>query len=178
MAPILPQSFCVQGCQLLHNNHIARRLLIGLLGALLLAGCASAPQRSPDQERGQSIPSSGERIAASALAQLGRPYRHGGNGPEAFDCSGLVRFTHQTLGIDVPRTAAGQFKAARPVPPGRLAAGDLLFFRIDGREVSHVAIYAGDGRFVHAPQSGRPVETRPVDDPWYRGRLAGAGRLY
>ncbi len=69
-------------------------------------------------------------------------------------------------------------RAAREVKLGRIVPGDLLFFRIEGRKVSHVAIYAGDGRFVHAPQTGKAVETRQLDDAYYRKRLVSAGRLY
>ena len=61
---------------------------------------------------------------------------------------------------------------------GKLEPGDLLFFRVDSRDVSHVAIYTGNGTFVHAPQSGKSVETRTLDDDWYRHRLVSAGRLY
>jgi cell wall-associated NlpC family hydrolase len=148
-----------------------------LLAALLLAGCASRPPRGTDAPAA-IVPATGAALAANALALLGHPYRYGGNGPEAFDCSGLVRFVHQRIGIDVPRTTEAQFRAARPVPLEQLAAGDLLFFRIGGKGVSHVGIYAGDGRFVHAPQTGRPVESRPLADAYYRSRLLGVGRLY
>jgi cell wall-associated NlpC family hydrolase len=88
-----------------------------------------------------------------------------------------VRFIHDQLGIFAPRTAAEQYSAATPVPLNELEPGDLLFFRIKGR-ISHVAIYTGEGRFVHAPQTGRPVELRMLDDDFYRPRLAGAGRLF
>jgi cell wall-associated NlpC family hydrolase len=145
-------------------------LLLALLAAMVLAGCASAP--------GVREPGVGERIAGNALAQLGRPYLYGGGTPQGFDCSGLVRFAYLGAGISVPRTTIDQFRAARAVKPGKVQPGDLLFFRIDGREVSHVAIYAGDGRFVHAPQTGKAVETRQLDDDYYRRRLVGAGRLY
>ena len=91
--------------------------------------------------------------------------------------SGLVKFAHSRFGIETPRTTAAQFRAAQPVRRQEIAAGDLVFFRI-GHSVSHVGIYAGEGRFVHAPQTGRPVETRPLDDPFYSTRLAKIGRLY
>lgn len=144
--------------------------LPGLLLAALLTGCASAPR-----QREQGL---GERIAVSALAQVGRPYLFGGSTPQGFDCSGLVRFAYLGAGISVPRTTVDQYRAAREVKIGKLAPGDLLFFRIDSRKVSHVAIYAGDGRFVHAPQTGKAVETRQLDDAYYRKRLVSAGRLY
>ncbi len=89
-----------------------------------------------------------------------------------------MSFAYLAAGISVPRTTTDQYRAAREVKVGSIEPGDLLFFRIDSREVSHVGIYAGNGRFVHAPKAGRPVETRPLDDPYYRERLAGAGRFY
>ena len=150
--------------------------LLPLLAAMV-AGCAGAPARGPAQPLAVQAESLGHRIVASAMGQLGTPYRYGGRGPDAFDCSGLVYFTHAAQGVVVPRTTHEQFDAARPVRLDQLVPGDLLFFGFEGPKVSHVAIYAGDGRFVHAPQSGRAVEARPLD-AWYRQRLVGAGRLY
>ncbi len=152
-------------------------LLLAMLAALLLSACVSGPRQIPGPT--QADAQLGERIAATARAQLGRPYRYGGQGPDAFDCSGLVLFSHSAHGIAVPRTTADQYRAAAPVPERRLIAGDLLFFRFEGqRKVNHVAIYLGDGRFVHAPQTGRPVELRRLDDPGYRRSLVAAGRLH
>lgn len=113
-----------------------------------------------------------------AMSLLGAPYKWGGSGPTSFDCSGLVRYVHDQLGIAAPRTAAEQYAAAAPVSVRKLAPGDLLFFRIGGRRVSHVAIYTGEGRFIHAPQTGRSVELRTLDDEFYAPRLVGAGRLF
>jgi murein DD-endopeptidase len=120
----------------------------------------------------------GSEIVFRAISLLGAPYKWGASGPNAFDCSGLVQFVHNELGIDVPRTAEEQFKAAERVEVEDLEPGDLLFFKIRGRKISHVAIYAGSGRFVHAPQTGRPIELRPLNDGYYRPRLAAAGRLF
>lgn len=154
------------------------RALSGLLAALFLVACSGGPRPVADGPRAAQVPSLGELISASALAQLGRPYRYGGNGPDDFDCSGLVRFAHAARGISVPRTTDAQLRAARPVSEDDMQAGDVLFFRIDDDKVSHVAIYTGDGRFVHAPQSGRAVESRPLADSWYSRRLVGIGRLH
>jgi cell wall-associated NlpC family hydrolase len=145
-------------------------MLLALIATALLAGCASAPR--------QREATLGERIAASAMAQQGRPYRYGGSTPEGFDCSGLVHYVFLAAGIRVPRTTIDQFRAAHEIKLTRLAPGDLLFFRIDKKKVEHVAIYTGDGRFVHAPQSGKYVESRSLDDAWYRAHLISAGRLY
>jgi murein DD-endopeptidase len=141
-----------------------------MLVTLLVTACASGPRTLE--------PGPGERITASALAQLGRPYRYGGSTPAGFDCSGLVQYTHDAAGIPVPRTTDEQHDSARSVKLGQLAPGDVLFFRIDSRKVSHVGIYTGDGRFVHAPESGKTVEMRRLDEPYYRERMVGAGRLY
>ena len=123
----------------------------------------------------------GAVIARQALAQVGTAYRYGGADPaRGFDCSGLVTYAHARAGIGVPRTAAAQFAAARKVDPDTLRAGDLVFFRLvpGSREVTHVGIYTGQRRFVHAPQSGRNVGEASLDEPYYRERFAGAGRLY
>jgi cell wall-associated NlpC family hydrolase len=133
------------------------------------------PVEMPRPSLGFSL---GSEIVVRAIAFLGTPYQFGGNGPDAFDCSGLVRYVHQELGIEVPRTAAEQFRAAIAVELEQLEPGDLLFFRIKGDGVSHVAIYAGSGRFVHAPQTGRVIELRQLDDSYFRPRLIGAGRLF
>ena len=152
-----------------------RFFLPSIAAALMLQGCSSAPPVS--RASVEAIPV-GTEIAMRAMSLLGAPYEWGGADPTGFDCSGLVRFVHDQVGIQVPRTAAEQFSAARRVTVNSLEPGDLLFFRTNGRRISHVAIYTGEGRFIHAPQTGRPVELRTLDDEYYRPRLAGAGRLF
>jgi cell wall-associated NlpC family hydrolase len=151
--------------------------------ALMLAGCApfrsglpGAPLPAPDT----AATGVGADVARAAMAQLGAPYRYGGAEPaRGFDCSGLVHYVHAQQGLAVPRTAASQFAAARRVEPNDLEPGDLVFYRLVPRsqEVTHVGIYVGQGRFVHAPQSGRRVGEERLDDPYWRERFAGAGRL-
>lgn len=159
-------------------------LIYVIAWGLALQGCSTAPYQPAAPAPGPSpagVPSAspGDEIALRAIALIGAPYVWGGNGPAEFDCSGLVRFIHDQLGITVPRTAAEQHSAARPVRIDGIEPGDLLFFRTRGGErISHVAIYAGEGRFIHAPQTGRPVELRTLDDEYYRPRLAGAGRMF
>ncbi len=144
-----------------------------LLAVYLLAGCSGAPVRQSDAPAVER-----ERILATAMDLLGTPYRYGGRSPrEGFDCSGLVQYTHRQAGIDVPRTARAQYNASKPVSRRRLQPGDLVFFRIDGRRISHVGIYLGDGRFIHAPSSGRKVTTARLDDPYWRRHYSGAGRF-
>jgi cell wall-associated NlpC family hydrolase len=152
--------------------------------ALLAQGCSTEPYR-PRQPppvvappTPPAIASIGNEIALRAISQLGKPYVWGGADLTGFDCSGLVRFIYDQVGIPVPRTAAEQYSAARPIELRGLEPGDLLFFRTQGQRISHVAIYTGEGRFIHAPRSGQPVEFRELDDEYYRARLAGAGRLF
>jgi cell wall-associated NlpC family hydrolase len=152
--------------------------------AVLVQGCSIDPYRPPQPQAVLApappppFPSVGNEIALRAISQLGKPYVWGGADLEGFDCSGLVRFIYDQVGIAVPRTAAEQFSAAKPIELAVLKPGDLLFFRTQGQRISHVAIYTGEGRFIHAPRTGQPVEFRMLDDQYYRARLAGAGRLF
>jgi cell wall-associated NlpC family hydrolase len=160
--------------------------LAALTMVTLMAACTPFQRETPGSAAegpgasSGSGASSGPGAAALLAAQsrIGTPYRYGGSGPEAFDCSGLVAYAYQQAGVAVPRTAAQQYALARPVRRAELRAGDLVFFRLSGRNVSHVGIYAGDGQFVHAPQTGGLVRTASLDDEWYRERYAGAGRPY
>lgn len=157
--------------------------LLLIVASLTLQGCAVPqpyvmPTPTTATVRPPLAPATtvGNEVAIRAISLLGAPYEWGGNGPTTFDCSGLVRFIHDQMGIFVPRTAAEQYSAATPVRLRDIEPGDLLFFKIKGR-ISHVAVYTGEGRFVHAPQTGRPVELRMLDDDFYRPRLAGVGRF-
>jgi cell wall-associated NlpC family hydrolase len=147
-----------------------------------LAACTPFQRETPVPAAGQG-PSiaTADRGAAALLAaesRIGSPYRYGGAGPDAFDCSGLVAYAYGQVGIKVPRTAAQQYALARPVPRRDLRPGDLVFFRLSGRAVSHVGIYAGEDQFVHAPQTGGEVRMASLDDEWYSERYAGGGRPY
>jgi cell wall-associated NlpC family hydrolase len=138
--------------------------------ALLAAGCAGTPARPASSDVRRSI-------VQLALSMVGAPYRHGGADPsEGFDCSGLVHYTYASNGQAVPRTSQSQFDAARKIPLEDAAEGDLLFFR-DQEKLSHVGIYLGDGRFVHAPSSGKTVSVARVDETHYRQYLVAVGRL-
>jgi cell wall-associated NlpC family hydrolase len=154
---------------------------ISLCCLVALFGCASNPRdRDVSQvtEAPATTSSIGDEIAFRAIAQVGKPYRYGGADLNGFDCSGLVFFIHRELGMTVPRTAADQYSASSPVNVRRMEPGDLLFFRTTKRKrVTHVGIYAGGGRFIHAPQTGRAIELRELTDEYYGPRLIGAGRL-
>ncbi len=162
---------CLLGCA----SSRVWRVFFALCALVAVAGCANV-SRVPSRPVANAVAGRGEEVALRALAMIGTPYQYGGNGPHNFDCSGLVQYIYRDIGLEVPRTAAEQYDASRSVDLKAVRPGDLLFFRINGR-VSHVAIYAGEGRFVHAPQTGRTVELRPIDDPYYAPRLVRAGRF-
>jgi cell wall-associated NlpC family hydrolase len=98
------------------------------------------------------------RAVAFALAQRGKPYRWGAQGPHAYDCSGLTWAAWQAAGVPIPRTAAGQL-AGLPRVRGRLRPGDLVIYRTAGPTRRHVAMVVGAGRMVEAPGHGIPVRS-------------------
>ncbi len=151
----------------------ARRPLGLCVLLLALAACSSGPavRHAP----GDTSP--GHLAARAALEQVGAPYRYGGNEPGGFDCSGLVQYSYLRAGVHVPRTTTQLWSAAETIGQGDLRAGDLLFFRIDGK-MSHVGMYLGERRFVHAPQSGRSVSVASLETPFYRQALVRAARIY
>jgi cell wall-associated NlpC family hydrolase len=142
--------------------------------AALLAACSPFQRGTP----GGTAPNPGVAALVAAESRIGSPYRYGGAGPDAFDCSGLVAYAYHQAGIALPRTAAEQYAAVTHVPKRELRPGDLVFFRLSGHEVGHVGIYAGDEQFVDAPQTGGKVRMARLDDEWYRERYVGAGRPY
>jgi cell wall-associated NlpC family hydrolase len=117
----------------------------------------------------------GERAAAIALQQVGVPYRYGGSSPSGFDCSGLVHYSYANAGKSIPRTTTGLWANLIPIESHRMRVGDLLFFSIAGK-MSHVGMYLGNGRFVHAPKSGRVVSIESLESDYYRRALIRAGR--
>lgn len=149
-----------------------------LLLVLLVAGLAACTPFRAGLPADRATADPGRAVLQAAQSRIGSPYRYGGAGPDAFDCSGLVAYAYRQIGIAVPRTAAQQFAAATPVERSELQPGDLVFFRLESRSVSHVGVYAGDSRFVHAPQSGGNVRVASLEDDHFRRSFAGAGRLY
>jgi murein DD-endopeptidase len=149
----------------------------GIAAVVLLAalgqGCAgTAPPRSSYPEGGD-----GPSVVAAARDVIGAPYRYGGFTPGGFDCSGLVYYAHRQAGIPVPRTTQAQLRDARRVGIGDLRPGDVLFFELQGKKVSHVGIYAGAGNFIHAPSTGKRVSYARLQSKFWRSRLLGAGRF-
>ncbi len=119
-----------------------------------------------------------QEVVLQALALLGTPYRWGGNGPGGFDCSGLVsHVVQQALGLALPRSAAAMSRIGAAIERQALRAGDLLFFVTARREVSHVGIYVGEDRFVHATRSGGDVRVSALSERYWSARYVGARRI-
>ena len=151
-------------------------LLLSIL--FLTAACAGLPP-STASANFASAPDSGEiAIAADhALAMLGAPYRYGGADSTGFDCSGLVYYSFQKIGIALPRDTGSLKETGDEVDPNELVKGDLLFFDQEGKKSSHVGIYLGEGRFVHAPSTGGKVRTDNLHLAYWRKHFIGARRI-
>lgn len=162
----------------------ARRSLWPALASIaaLASGCASTPPSTlaPRQvllEARTDHASIGNAIAELAMGMVGTRYRYGGMNPrDGFDCSGLVFYSYTQAGYSVPRTSQELFRAARKISLRDAGAGDLMFFQ-DQAKLSHVAIYVGDGLFVHAPATGERVAVGRLDSPYYQQHLVAVGRL-
>jgi peptidoglycan endopeptidase LytE len=133
---------------------------------------APAPTRLATPARALSEPGDIVRIA---YQYLGRPYQWSGVGNYGFDCSGLVARVFGAFGRLVPHTSFGQYQAGRLIPRGKLTPGDLVFFHTYGAGASHVGIYIGEDRFIHA--SSRGVIISSIEEPYFRARYLGARRL-
>lgn len=159
--------------------------------AALLAGCGGHDQvrRAPPPasaagshawpKNQPADPAAANAVLMRAISLVGTPYRYGGNTPEGgFDCSGLVNYVYSDmLDLKLPRTsrALAAYQGPR-IAPERLTTADLVFFG-SGGNVSHVGIYVGEGRFVHAPNSGGTVRLDRLDGPYWRDHYSGAKRV-
>ena len=166
-----------------------RRIAVLALSAALLAACGGGERTRPDNLASTSSrdwpvlapadPARANAVLMRAISLVGTPYRYGGNTPEGgFDCSGLVNYVFRDmLDMALPRTSRDLAALQGPrIASGQLASGDLVFFGAGGR-VSHVGIYVGEGRFVHAPNSGGTVRLDRLDGAWWRDHYTGARRL-
>lgn len=115
---------------------------------------------------------------AMSLAET--PYRYGGNdSEEGFDCSGFVEYVYKnTLKISLPRTSTEMSDKGKAVGSKKLRPGDLVFFNTQHHSYSHVGIYVGEGKFIHAPKSGTQIQVTSMKDGYWANRYDGARRVY
>ncbi|GLT20997.1 hypothetical protein GCM10007933_04490 [Zoogloea oryzae] len=167
------------------------RRLAALALLAFLAGCSQTPQRpaSSTSVPRATAPARGwfalprddhaQEMVIFALGLLDTGYRFGGKNPEAgLDCSGMVSYVvEQVSGKRLPYNAAGIAERTRPIPSNAVRPGDLVFFNTLGRSYSHMGIYVGDGKFVHAPNSRGKVRVDRLDNRYYADRFEGARTL-
>ena len=148
-----------------------------LLSLAISVGCTTVPREVPHD----TGPMSGARAEAllQTLLTLGVDYRYGGKSPQTgFDCSGLVAHVfREAYGIALPHNARAQSEFGVRVSLSELRAGDLVFYNTLNRPFSHVGIYLGDGRFVHAPKTGAQVRVEPINANYWMRRFDGARRI-
>jgi cell wall-associated NlpC family hydrolase len=153
------------------------RTLRGLIsGGLAELPAIGIPGRGPAAgDAGAQAAARAGRAVAFALAQRGKPYRWGAQGPHAFDCSGLTWAAWRAAGVAIPRTAAGQL-ARLPRVRERLQPGDLVIYRSRGPSGRHVAMVVGRGRMVEALGRGLPVRSTSIRGGYLGAVRPGAGR--
>lgn len=160
------------------KNIIKLKLILPIfalaVAALVLSSCGSSSKYQRNNASGNK-----QSVVKTAKRMLGVKYRYGGTSPnKGFDCSGLVQYSHKAAGIYLPRTTGQQYKAAKPISRRYLKAGDLVFFKTSvSRAVSHVGIYLGNSKFIHAPSSGKRVKISSMKEKYWRKRFTGAGRV-
>ena len=133
-----------------------------------VVGALSSP------EAAAIVPSSGySGVVGVAMQYLGTPYVWGGASPAGFDCSGLVMFAYQAVGISLPHSSYAMWNYGVPVPVDQLQPGDLVFFDA----LNHVGIYLGNGELIDAPHTGSFVRIEFMSDPWYASHYVGARRV-
>ena len=142
----------------------------------------AAPVAPPANPRRPVVPpttatADGYALSSTALSLRGAPYQNGGTLPSGFDCSGFVQYVFGQNGIKVPRDVKEQFKLGKPVDPGRLQPGDLLFFSTTAPGPTHVGIAIGGNQFVHAPSEKGVVRVEQLSVQYWSSRFVGARRV-
>jgi cell wall-associated NlpC family hydrolase len=137
---------------------------------------------TPPAEEARFLPSlarHAEDLLMRAMSLIGTPYHRGGRSPEVgFDCSGFVGYLFsEVVNLTLPRSAREIWRVGTPVDADQLEPGDLVFFNTMRRPLSHVGVFIGDGRFIHAPASGGAVRTESMNDRYWSRRLEGARRI-
>ena len=159
---------------------------LSLISLCLVLCCSLPVQAQSAPPEGAAVPMAAQaRLAPGSLhpavelakTLLGIPYRWAGANPsQGFDCSGLVYYVYNQLQVRVPRMQRELFHQAKKIQKNQLQPGDLLFFDTFAR-LSHVGIYIGEGRFIHAPRRGLSVSIESMDSSYYRKRFVGARRV-
>lgn len=147
-----------------------KKLLICALAASVSFACSTPGRYSSGVSSVR-----GKKIVRTAEQYTGIPYRAGGSSPSTgFDCSGFVQYVYKLNRISLPRTAEAQYRGGRKISSKYLAPGDLVFFQTSWKRISHVGIYAGRGKFIHAPSSGKKTCITAMNSTYWKRRYRGA----
>lgn len=174
-----------------------------ILGSTLAFGCASSRNSTPPPEPADetrieegapteetslrelevkekvaaSDPVTGQQVVKKAHSAIGTPYVLGGSAPGGFDCSGLVKWAYNSVGVNLPRTAREQSTVGKKIRNVEdMRAGDIVAFRHPKRGY-HTGIYVGDGKFIHSPRQRTRVRINSLSDPYFSATLLGARRV-
>ena len=133
----------------------------------------------PLQSARTALGGKASELVMQAMGLLGVPYKRGGTSEEkGFDCSGFVRYMYEkSVGLVLPRRAEEQAKVTEEISRSELKPGDLVFFNTLKRTFSHVGIYVGDGKFIHAPRPGKAVRVDDMREAYWQQRFNGARRV-
>ena len=135
-------------------------------------------QRQAAVEVSRGFGRRGAQIVQMAQQYMGTPYVWGGSSPGGFDCSGFIYYIYGQFGISLPRMSDGQFEVGRAISGDNLLPGDLVFFTTYEPGASHVGIYLGGGRFIHASSAAGEVTITPLGKSYYQERYLGARRVW
>ena len=141
-----------------------------------LAACSGSPQ-VPELTTVRASNETAAKAIDYAKQMLGKPYQYAGDTPQGFDCSGLVKYSYGRAGISMPRDTQSQRRMSMLVSIHALREGDLMFFDQEGKKSSHVGMYLGKGRFIHAPSSGGKVRTDSIDAEFWKKHFVEARRV-
>ena len=168
-----------------------RNLLTLFLISAVLLGCTARKQQDKDlliryranvedvlnRQEDARDRASGQSVVKTARSAIGTPYVPGGRNPGGFDCSGLVQWAYQSVGVKLPRTAREQSSIGQRITRVEdMRAGDIVAFR-HPRRGYHTGIYVGDGKFVHSPRRRSSVKISSLDDPYFNNTFLGARRV-
>lgn len=166
------------------NQRSLKLRVCALIGALWItlpgANAMEQPmEASTTTTRLQDLTTRASELAVQALSMIGIRYKYGGTAPESgLDCSGLVRYVFkESWGKELPRTSEEMSRLGEKVNTQELQPGDLVFYNTLRRAFSHVGIYLGDNRFIHAPSGGGQVRIESMDMSYWKKRFNGARRI-
>lgn len=156
---------------------MTRLCLAILLSSMpMLAACSGSPE-IPEQSTVRASDEVGSKAIVFAKQMLGKPYKYAGDTPAGFDCSGLVKYSYGRAGIFMPRDTQSQHRVSVLVSARGLREGDLLFFDQEGKKKSHVGMYIGNERFIHAPSSGGKVRIDSMNAEYWKKHFVEARRI-